>query len=687
MTATTVSTASGPPVPTAHRADRRPRWSRPALAALLLTTGLLYLWGLGASGWANAFYSAAVQAGATSWKAFFFGSSDASNFITVDKTPAALWVMDLSARVFGVNAWSILVPQALEGVAAVWVLYATVRRWFGAAAGLLAGTVLALTPVAVLMFRFNNPDALLTLLLVAAAYATVRAVERANPRWLALAGAAVGLGFLAKMMQALLVVPILAAVYLVAAPTALRRRIGHLALAGLAMLAAGGWWVVVVELVPAADRPYIGGSQHNSVLELMFGYNGFGRLDGQETGSVGGVMGWGQTGWDRLFGADMGGQIAWLLPAALILLTAGLWAAGRAPRTDRTRAGFLLWGGTLVVTAVLFSYMQGIIHPYYTVALAPAIGALVGMGVTTLWRIRHRSGPTAVLAAAVAVTAVWSFTLLGRDPGWYPWLRPLVLVTGLAAAAALLTAGRLPRPLLRAATVVALLAGLAGPAAYALDTAATTHSGALPTAGPAAGLGFGGPGGGGGGFGGGGPRGGGGGGAARAAGPAGMNGSPSGAGAGPRFGGGAGFPGRRAGGGAGDAIGGRGGPAGGMGGLLGTTTPDAAMVNLLKTDASRYRWVAAVVGSNDAAGYQLATSDPVMAIGGFNGTDNAPSLTQFQRYVSSGQVHYFIAGGLSGAASGGSDVGSQISTWVAQHFRSSTVGGQTVYDLSAPITP
>jgi hypothetical protein len=236
-----------------------PGWVRPSLLLLLAATALLYLLGLGASGYANSFYSAAVQAGTRSWKAMFFGSSDASSFITVDKPPAALWPAVLAARVFGVNAWTLLVPQALAGVATVGVLYATVRRWFSPAAALLAGAVMALTPVAVLMFRFNNPDALLTLLLVLGAYATVRAVERGRTAWLVLAATCVGFGFLTKMLQALLVVPAFALVYLVAAPTPLRRRMGQLLLAGVALVVSAGWWVAIVQLVPAADRPYIGG--------------------------------------------------------------------------------------------------------------------------------------------------------------------------------------------------------------------------------------------------------------------------------------------------------------------------------------------------------------------------------------------------------------------------------------------
>ena len=210
-------------------------WVRPGLIGLLVATGLLYTWGLGASGWANSFYSAAVQAGTKSWKAFFFGSSDASNFITVDKPPAAMWVMEISARIFGVNSWSILVPQALEGVAAVGLLYATVRRWFSAGAGMIAGAVMALTPVAALMFRFNNPDALLVMLLVAAAYTLTRALENGSTRWLLFASGLIGFGFLAKMLQAFVVVPGFALVYLLAAPPRLRKRLGQLALAGVTM--------------------------------------------------------------------------------------------------------------------------------------------------------------------------------------------------------------------------------------------------------------------------------------------------------------------------------------------------------------------------------------------------------------------------------------------------------------------
>ncbi|MFC3386790.1 glycosyltransferase family 39 protein, partial [Couchioplanes caeruleus subsp. azureus] len=469
------------------RADDAP-WVRPALLALLALTGVLYIWGLGASGWGNAFYSAAVQAGSESWKAFFYGSSDAANSITVDKTPASLWIMALSVRLFGLSSWSILVPQALLGVATAGLLFGTVRRWYGPAAGLIAGAVSALTPVAVLMFRFNNPDALLVLLMVAGAYATVRAVENGSTRWLVLAGTFVGLGFLTKMLQALLVVPAYALAYLIAGPPRLGRRIGQLLLAGLALVVSAGWYLATVELVPASMRPYIGGSQNNSLLELTLGYNGLGRLNGNETGSVGGGGGnggggWGETGLLRMFDTAQGGQISWLLPAALIVLVAGLVLTLRAARTDRLRAGLVLWGTWLLGTGLIFSFMQGIFHAYYTVALAPAVGAVVGMGAMLLWRARRNPFASLALAAAIGVTAWWSWHMLGWSPEFLPWLRWVVLAGGVVAALAVPASVRLPR-IAPAGAGLALAVALAGPAAYAVQTASEPHTGSIPSAGP-----------------------------------------------------------------------------------------------------------------------------------------------------------------------------------------------------------
>ncbi|MFB7643614.1 ArnT family glycosyltransferase [Streptomyces sp. NPDC056084] len=694
-----------------------PAWARPAFLALLAVTCAAYLWNLSASGYANSFYSAAVQAGSQSWKAFFFGSLDAANAITVDKPPAALWPMALSVRLLGLGSWQILLPQVLMGMGTVAVLYAAVRRRFSPAAGLISGAVLALTPVAALMFRFNNPDALLALLMTVTVYCVLRALEDARTKWLVWAGVAIGFAFLTKTLQAFLILPPLAVLYAVCAPTSIRRRLGQLALSTGVLVAAGGWWVAAVELWPKSSRPYIGGSQHNSFLELTFGYNGLGRLSGDETGSVGGGGarpggmelpagmrpgggggggggGWGATGIGRMFNSEVGSQIAWLLPAALLLLIAGLVVTWKAKRTDTARGAFLAWGGALLMTAVIFSFMAGIFHQYYTVALAPYIAALVGMGVTVLWEERSRIGAALTLGAVVAATAIWSYVLLGRTPDYLPWLRWAVLIGGLAAGLGLALAGRLDRRAALGVAGLGLAASLAGPAAYAVSTLDTGHTGSIVTAGPA-GASRGGPGGGGGG---GRMRFGGGPGAGARAGAgvgsgAGQNGGWPGRGAGPGAGAGQGFPGGGAGTGGdgaagpgwGSGSGERGGLGGGMGGLLDGAKVSAAAQALLKNNADRYTWAAAAIGSQNATSYQLATQKPVMAIGGFNGSDPSPTLDQFKKYVAEGKIHYFVSGG-GGMMGGGKSGGSAISSWVEASFEKVTVGAATFYDLTSPVS-
>ncbi|MDT4981226.1 MAG: hypothetical protein QOG07_3105, partial [Pseudonocardiales bacterium] len=639
-----------PKSPSLIKGIRHSTRERGGLVALLLATALLYLVGLSRSGWANQFYAAAAQAGSKSWTAFLFGSLDSSNFITVDKPPASLWVMDASVRLFGLNSWSILVPQALEGVAAVALLYAAVKRVAGPRAGLLAGAILATTPVATLMFRFDNPDALLVLLMTAAAYATVRATGRASARWLVLAGALIGFAFLTKMLQGLLIVPGFAGAYLLAAPTTLRRRILHVLAGGAAMVVAAGWWIALVELWPAGSRPYIGGTNTNSIWELTFGYNGLGRItgasnNGNVTGGTGGFSS-GQTGLFRLFGSEMGTQISWLLPAALVGAGAIAWLTVARPRTDALRASLVVWGGWLVVTGVVLSFASGIIHPYYTVALAPAIAALVAIAAVTLWRERGTDLARWLLASLVAVSAWWTFVLLGRA-AWHPELRWVVLITGAAAVAAVLTRR------MHAIVVGPLIAItlLVAPTAYSLQTASTTHTGAIPTAGPAA-AGFGG-------LGGGGRRPGG-------------NGGPPGVGQGAAPGGLGTQPGR----------GGFGGQRGG--GLGGAATVSAALTTALNANAGAYDWVAATTGDNEAASLELATGDAVMSLGGYNGTDPAITLAAFQKLVAAGSVHYYVADpqGFIGSTAAQTSTAYQIQQWVLSTFTATTVGATTVYDLT-----
>ena len=659
----------GPPAAGRARTVRGARrlQQRLELAALLLATAVLYVWNLGASGWANAFYSAAAQAGSQDWTAWFFGSSDAANAITVDKPPASLWVMGLSVRIFGLSSWSVLVPQALMGVGTVWLVYLAVRRAAAPAtaearlahrAGLLAGAVMALTPVAVLMFRFNNPDALLVLLTTAAAYAVLRSIQDVRLRWLLFAGVLLGFGFLTKQLQVLLVVPGFALAYLLAAPAAAGKRILHLLAAGAAMALAAGWWLAAVELIPAANRPYIGGSQNNSILELTLGYNGLGRLNGDETGSVGGGNGWGTPGLFRLFNSEFGGQIAWLLPSVLLLGAGLLWLGRRAPRTDAVRASVIIWGSWVAVTGLTFSFMAGIIHPYYMVALAPGIAGLAGLGGVLLWQRRDQHVAAAVLAVAIVAAGVMASELLGRTATFVPWLRWVALLGSLVAAGLVLAAAapgfkavsgpvkgagtKASGIMARTTAGLAVVAALAGPLAYSLSTAATAHSGSIVSAGPAV----------------------------SGRGGAGM----------PAVFGGATAANGTAVTGRGQGAGGAGG-MGGMGGLLGASTPSAALVTALQADAGSYTWAAAVVGSNNAAGYQLATQLPVMAVGGFNGTDPAPTLAQFQQYVADGKIHYFIAGRMMQGESG-SDDAAQIAAWVQANFTAQTVGGTSIYLLA-----
>ncbi|WP_110319946.1 glycosyltransferase family 39 protein [Mycolicibacterium moriokaense] len=473
---------------TAVRTAGWPRWT---LAGLLAATAVMYLWNLSASGYGNTFYAAAAQAGAQSWSAWFFGSLDAQNFITVDKPPASLWVTGLSVRLFGMNSWSVMAPQALMGVAAVAVLYAAVRRAFadpnhGAAAGLLAGAVLAGTPAAALMFRFNNPDALLVLLLTVAAYCLMRATPSASWQWLLLVGVAMGFAFLTKMMQGFLVLPGFGLAYLLCAPTSWPKRALHLLGAVGALIAAAGWWVLAVQLTPVSARPYIGGSTDNTVLDLALGYNGINRLLGhhRETNSLGGNWG-GSTvpmfgahsGLHRLFTGEMANEISWLIVVALFVIAFGIYLAARRALSRGELCALLMWGTWLVLTGVVFSFMGGMVHPYYTVALAPALAGLVGIGAVWAWRRRSSWDGRCALAAMIVLAAGPSALLLHRNAFgsvWLPWM-----VAGLAAVSA--AAMLWPRPPV-VALVAACVAGLASTAAVSVATAATPHHGTTPTA-------------------------------------------------------------------------------------------------------------------------------------------------------------------------------------------------------------
>ena len=506
------------PRPIAGRARLRARAlsrPRPELAALLVLAGVLYLWALSRNGFANEYYSAAVRSMSESWHAFLYGSFDSSGVMTVDKPPLALWVQALSVRAFGFSSWSMLVPQALMGVGSVALVYDLTRRRFGRAAGFGAGLVLALTPVTVAISRHNNPDALLVLCVTAALWFMVRALEDGRTRWVVWAGVAIGLGFEAKMGAALLVVPALAATWLWVAPRGRLAALRQLGLGGAAMAVVGLAWPVLVWLTPASDRPWISGTSDNSVWSLIFGYNGLGRLTGQQGapggggpgggGGGGGAFG-GDTGVLRLLNDSLGGQAGWLLGFALV---AGIGVAvlSRMRRDDARTGWIIAVGGAFLTIAVAFSQATGIFHPYYVSELAPFTAALAGAGIAVI----AKGGMPARIVGPLAIAAgiVTELIVLGKNPGQLEWVPAVLIVVGGMAAVALALGPALTRQARLAALVAAMGVLLMAPGAWAFQTLGHATSGTFPAGGPAS-AGFGGPGGGGGlagGPGGGGPPG------------------------------------------------------------------------------------------------------------------------------------------------------------------------------------
>ncbi|MFI6884470.1 mannosyltransferase YkcB-related protein [Streptosporangium canum] len=638
-----------------------PRWARPGLWGVLALAAVLHLWALGRNGYANDYYSAAILSGTQSWKAFFFGALDAGSFITVDKPPFALWTMGLPARIFGFGTWSMLLPQALAGVAAVAVVHSAVRRALpgtpGHAAGLLAALVMTLTPITVAINRDNNPDTALVLLLVLAAWFCQEAIRTGRTRTLVLSAVLVGLAFNTKMLQAYLVLPAFAPLYLAMAPGPVLRRLGRLLAAGVALVVSSGWWMVIVDLWPASSRPYIGGSTDNSVWDLVIGYNGLGRIFGAGGGGRGGFGGGGggfggESGAGRLFNDVMAGQISWLLPFAVIALATGLvLAGGRSLRG--TRVALLLWGGWLAVHYVVFSFSSGTFHPYYSTAMAPAVAALTGLGGVLLWQAYRQSRTWSwTLPAGVAVTGAWAFVVLRRTPDFVPWLAWTVAAVTVAAVAGLVLA-RLGRRLRRRIAVVALLAGLvaglAGPAAYALTPLGSAVNGTNPTAGPAGSGGFGGM-----------------------RGPGGFPGRLS-------EGSSAGFPegfpgdlpqelpgdGREAGTPGGTR---RDGPVGMPGGMRGGPggAVDHKTIEYLTKNRGGATWLVAVGSAQSASSIILSTRLPVIAMGGFTGSDPAMTVDRLKELVSSGQLRYLMPGGGRGGFDGGGPDGgggSEVTAW------------------------
>lgn len=444
---------------------------RGGLVLIAGLTALCYAWGLDRDP-LEPYYAAAVRSMAGSWHDFVFGSFDPAGTVTLDKLPGAFWVQALAARLLGVHTWTLVLPQVIEGVLTVFVLYRAVRRLAGSAAGLTAALVLAASPAVVALNRGKISDSLMILLVVLAADAVAGAVRDGGQGRLILAGFWVGLAFQAKMIEAWLVLPALGSAYLVAGPGSRGQRARHTVVGGAAAAMVSVAWIVAVTLVPTSDRPYVDGSRNDSLFEQVFVYNGFGRFGEQTPLQV--LAGQGLAlpvprtlpGWDRLLTGDLGRDIGWLLPPALIVAIVGILARRHRSRTDPVRAGYLLWGGWTVVLAVVFS-LTSTINSYYTAALAPAVAALFGIGLSDVWARRRGVSAQLITTAVVAGTALYAGGLLLASTRTTPgWLLPAFAVCTLFAVVLLLisTGRRASEQALRAGLGAAVVVVLLVPA-------------------------------------------------------------------------------------------------------------------------------------------------------------------------------------------------------------------------------
>lgn len=607
-------------------------WQRIALGIIVVAAIAINFWQLTNIGYGNTYYAAAVRSMLTSWHAFFFNALDPNGFVTIDKPPLGFWFQVVSAKIFGYTGLSLMLPQALAGVLSVIVLYALVARRFGVPAGLIAALVLALTPINVAANRNNIIDSTLVLFLLFAAWSVLRATETGRLRWLLVTAAMVGLGFNVKMLEAYLAVPAFGLVYLVGAHIALPKRLAHLAVAGVVMLAISLSWAVAVDMTPASQRPYVGSSTANSEIQLAFGYNGVQRLTGNlfrrsgaatpratstptpaastSAAAQAAARGFtiGESGNPsplRLFGTALGGQISWLIPFALLGAVAAI-VRRRERRLfplDTTDRAIVLFGMWLITEAAFFS-VAGFFHAYYMVTMAPAIAALVGIGAVVMWRQYHASGWRGFfLPIAVLATAGTQAAMLVPYAAWSRWLTPIIVVGSLAAVLVLVLhrLGTNKRAsALAGAAALAAIALLVAPTAWVVDTIASTRGGGVPQAGPTASVG-------------------------RGNGAANRTGGFR-----TSFGGAGGLPGAVP-------------PTGGRGGIGGdTASVNAKLLQYLEANQKGTPYLFATLSSMTASPYIITSGKAVMVMGGFSGADRIVTPTQIAQDVKNNTVRFFL---------------------------------------------
>lgn len=589
---------------------------------------MLYSWNLGINGWANYFYSAAVQAGTMDWKAFFFGSSDWGNSITVDKPPLSLWIMGLSVRLFGLSPVAMLLPQVVMGVGTTLLVYLILRRCVSSTAALFGASVFFTTPIITLMSRYNNPDPLMLLLMVGAAYLVLLSIETGRGRPFIVAGALLGLAFMTKQLQGLVSVPALGLVFVMFSPLQWLRRLTTVAAGVIAMSITGGLWMALVDLIPSDQRPYVGGSPSNSVLELTFAYNGVDRIISSDAmpaatqvpaqfrpvDSDAGLL--------RLLNANYNQEASWLLISAL--LAVGLLAIHwkYLSRNVPVRPLVLLSGVWLYTAFLLLSFMGDQIHTYYTAMLGPPLALVLGLTLDTL--IAHRDSlATRVGGAAIAMVALLTAWLVLGSAEWPNWLPSLVLGLGIAALTGLVI--RPPSLFMeRGATALLGAALLVGPITTSVTNVTVGFNGSNPLSG------------------------------VLSKNPASISHLMKSLREGE-------LPWAH------DIAFGR--------------VPEGIVVERL-AGARGCRWVAASYASQTAARLQLESGRPVMPLGGFSGSDPSPTLENFKEKVDAGEICYFVQQEAFLAVQEPDKESTAISRWVQETFSSELMGNTTVYRLT-----
>lgn len=626
------------------------------LVGVALLAAFLNIFNIWKDRYANAYYTAAVTSMLQSFHNFFFASFDPGGYVTVDKPPVAFWVQTLFAYFFGVHGWSVVLPQALAGVGSVLLVCYLVKPAFGQTAARFAGLVMACTPIAVAVSRTNNIDSLLVFALLIATWMLFRAARVQNPAWALAAFAMIGVGFNIKMLQAYMVVPAFYFFYLLAFKNEWKKKLALLAAATAIMAVVSLFWAAVVDMIPRENRPYIGGSKTNSVLELALGYNGLERLTGMNRGGAapggqrqvqpdqggrlveqqlprdgnsalerqpmppegfgpdgngrpgpapgpgggpqgrgaGGAFGTGQPGLLRLFQSELSGQISWLLPfVAFACISLLAGLRPGKPLSDKQQET-LFWLAWLLPAMAFFS-VAGFFHQYYLIMLAPPIAALAGAGWVELWnQYRDKNGwKRWLLPAALLAATVFQLYILE------PYRNQIgagwsigIGAAGIGSALVLFLAANKQKPAAKVA-VAGMLVLLVAPLYWAATPILYGENSMLPQAGP----------------------------------------SRQGIG-----------PGRIAGGGMNPGI-------------------NTRLITYLTANNTGEKYLFATTDANTAAPYIIETKKPVMAMGGFSGSDPILTVEKLKQMVAKKEVKFFLIPSRSGFG-GGPGGNNEVLDWI-----------------------